>query len=127
MTVPVIFLPLSLFINPTMDVAVEKSWLISACLLLLAAAVSDSLLTGAVSFRQMLLHTIWISTTVAVLSLVLRESKGAYLLGMMFFLHALRSATALWRHGCGWWLWPAWLRDTGVALSIFLWLVFWPG
>jgi hypothetical protein len=127
LAVPVMFLPLSLLITPTIGVAAEKSWLIAACLLLLAAVVSDSVLAGAASLRQMLLHTIWISTTVAVVSLVLRESEGAYLLGTMFFLHALRSATSLWRHGSDWWLWPAWLRDTGMALSIFLWLALWPG
>jgi hypothetical protein len=127
LAVPVILLPLSLFIAPTMGAAVEKSWLIAACLLLLAAVVSDSLLTGVASFRQMLLHVIWISITVAVVSLVLRDSEGAYLLGMMFFLHALRSAASLWRHDSDWWLWPAWLRDMSMALSIFLWLVLWPG
>lgn len=121
------FLPLSLFIIPTIDGAVEKSWLIAACLLLLAAAVSDSLLAGVTSLRQMLLHVIWISITVAVVSLVLRGSEGAYLLGIMFFLHTLRSAASLWCHDSGWWLWPAWLRDTGMALCIFLWLAFWPG
>lgn len=126
LAVPVMFLPLSLLITPTMDVAVEKSWLIAACLLLLAAAVSDSVLAGVASFRQMLLHAIWISTTVAVVSLVLRESEGAYLLGMMFFLHALRSGTSLWRHSSDWWLWPAWLRDMSMALSIFIWLTLWP-
>jgi hypothetical protein len=126
LAVPVMFWPLSLFIAPAIDGAVERSWLIAACLLLFAAAVSDSVLAGVASFRQMLLHAIWISTTVAVVSLVLRESEGAYLLGMMFFLHALRSATSLWRHGSGWWLWPAWLRDMSMALSIFLWLALWP-
>jgi hypothetical protein len=126
LAVPVMFLPLSLLITPTMDVVVEKSWLIAACLLLLAAAVSDSVLAGVTSLRQMLLHTIWISIIVAVVSLALRESEGVYLLGMMFFLHALRSGISLWRHSSGWWLWPAWVRDMSMALSIFLWLVLWP-
>ncbi|MDT8375224.1 MAG: hypothetical protein RQ867_00645 [Mariprofundaceae bacterium] len=129
LAVPVVFWPLSLFVGTAPAVAgtIEKSWLIAACLLLLAAAISDSLLAGVASLRQMLLHTIWIFITVAVVSLVLRESEGAYLLGIMFSLHALRSAAPLWRHDSGWWLWPAWLRDTGMALSIFFWLALWPG
>ena len=128
LAVPVMIWPLPLSAGMISDVdgSVEKSWLIAISLLLLAAIITDSVIAGTTSLQQMLLHSIWIAITIAAVTLVLRESGTAYLLGVMFFLHTLRSASSLWRDSSGWWLWPAWLRDTGMALTIFLWLVFWP-
>ena len=128
LAIPVMLWPLPLFIGMTsvVDATIEKSWLIAVSALLVAATVADSIIAGASSLQQMLLHTTWVIITVAVISVALRESGGAYLLGMMFFLHSLRSAAGLWNHSSGWWLWPAWLRDAGVALAIFLWLALWP-
>ncbi len=128
LAIPVLVWPLTLLIGSASESGgiVEKNWLISASLLLLAVTVSDSVLSGARSLRQMLLHSVWIAITVAVISVVLREFAAAHLLGAMFFLHAMRSATALWLDGSGWWLWPAWIRDAVVAMAIFLWIILWP-
>ena len=128
-TVPIMFWPLPLYVGMTSVAAgtVEKIWLIAICALLLSAAVFDSIINGARSSLQMLGDALWVMISVAVISGVFRESAGAYLLGMMFFLHSLRSASGLWSHHSGWWLWPAWLRDTGMALAIFFWLALWSG
>ena len=122
LTIPVMFWPLPLFVGITsvVDGTIEKNWLIAASLLLFLATVADSVIAGASSLQQMLLHATWVIIAVAVILVALREFGGTYLLGMMFFMHSLRSATGLWNHSSGWWLWPAWLRDTGVALAIFL-------
>jgi len=128
LAIPVLVWPLALFIGSASESGgiVEKNWLISASLLLLAATVSDSVLASVTSLRQMLQHCVWIAITVAVISVVLRESAAVHLLGVMFFLHAMRSAIALWHDSSNWWLWPAWIRDVVVALSIFLWMFLWP-
>ncbi|MFC1545864.1 hypothetical protein ACFL4I_00415 [Pseudomonadota bacterium] len=128
-TIPIMFWPLPLFVGMTSAVVgtIEKIWLIAICALLLSAAVSDSVINGTRSPLQMLGDALWVMISVAVILGVFRASAGAYLLGMMFFLHSLRSASGLWSHNSGWWLWPAWLRDTGMALAIFFWLALWPG
>ncbi len=123
MAIPVLLWPFSLLVGlePSFGINIAENWAVSAAVMLLAATVADSIFSGAVSVRQVPDHIAWVVVTAAVIPVVLHASNSAYLLGMMFFIHSLRSSFALWHGADHWWLWPAWIRDSSMALVLFFW------
>ncbi|MDX8403148.1 MAG: hypothetical protein R8K54_01915 [Mariprofundaceae bacterium] len=128
LAIPVLLWPLSWVagLEPSFGTNVAENWLISATVMLLAVTVADSIFSGVASVRQALDHTAWVVVTAAVIPTVLHASNSAYLLGAMFFIHSLRSFFSLWHWVDQWWLWPAWIRDSSMAMLLLLWITLSP-
>jgi len=110
-------------LQPSFGVSVAKNWVVSASIMLLAATVADSILSMVVSSRKTWIHITWVAITAALIPGVLNAVNSAYLLALIFFIHALRSSWFLWQGEGDWWLWPAWIRDVSTAMVLLLWLV----
>lgn len=125
LAVPVFMWPLVLHrdIPQTFYPLVVENWMVASAVLLMAAVVADSVLAGAARLRNVLSASVWTIGAGMLVAYALRVETGAYLLAAAFAVHSLRSATALWRGEAGWWRWPAWARDAGVAVSLFGWLL----
>ena len=126
LALPVLLWPLAWLSGNWLETGTEiqRQWLAAAVCLLMAAVVADSILTGMRSNREVLYGTTWIIFTSLIAGLAFRTPFGITLIASLFGLHALRSGMQLWKGGQQWWLWPAWVRDTGAALILFGWLVF---
>lgn len=106
--------------NPAADIA--GHWRLAATALLLVAATGDSLLaTWTEGGRALIPAAAWMIGMGLWGPWAASRSGGHWLLGALFFIHALRPAIRLWRGGRDWWLWPAWGRDILAAGALFLW------
>lgn len=90
-------------------------------LLLIAVTVIDSMVAGVPTFRQAMPHAAWVIVMTVVAYRVIGYPNSIYLLGMLWFVHSLRSFPLLWMGYDGWWLWSAWGRDCAVAIILFAW------
>ncbi len=108
---------------PETGTGIQQRWLAAAICLLMAGVVADTMLSGMRSTRQILTGTVWIVLVSQIAGLALRTHAGVFLIAGLFGLHALRAAIPLWRNEQAWWLWPAWIRDTGTALMLFGWMI----
>ncbi len=123
---PVVAWPWMWFARAGLDAAADeaKVWLMSSAMLFVAAVVADSLLAWsrrAAEEWSPFHAAAWVLIGVLGASLALRWEQGAFAMGVLFFLHALRSALPLWRGAGAWWHWMAWGRDALAALSLFCW------
>jgi hypothetical protein len=106
--------------NPAADVG--GHWRLAATALLLVAAASDSLLAAqSEPGRALVPIAAWLVGMGLWAPWACSHTGGHWLLGVLFFMHALRPAARLWRGGSDWWLWPAWGRDMLAAMALFLW------
>jgi len=108
---------------PDTGSGIHHRWLAAAICLLMAGVVADTILSGMCSNRQILTGTVWIVLVSQVAGLAMHAPAGVFLIAGLFGLHALRAAIPLWRGEKAWWLWPAWVRDTGSALVLFSWMI----
>ncbi len=122
---PVTVWPWAWFARAGLEAAADavNAWLVAAALLLVAAVAVDSLLdfSRRAADAAALQAAAWVLAGALGASLALRWDWGAFAMGGMFFLHALRSALPLWRDAGAWWQWMAWGRDVLAALSLFYW------
>lgn len=98
-------------------------WMIAASSLLMSAVTADSMLAYRQRTSSMLATSIWVIGMGVWVSTALRMPSAPWLVALGFSLHALRSGWRLWFGRNDWWLWPAWVRDAGLATGIFLWLI----
>jgi len=126
LALPVLLWPLAWLSGNWLETGAEiqRRWLASAICLLMAAVVADSILSGMRSNREILNGTTWIIFTSLIAGLAFRTPFGIFLIACLFGLHALRSGIQIWKGKQQWWLWPAWIRDTGSALILFGWQAF---
>ncbi|MES0372127.1 MAG: hypothetical protein ABUK11_07580 [Mariprofundaceae bacterium] len=119
---PLLLWPLSfvVWLDSPSVLTVANNWPVSAALMLLVVTAVDSFLSGAKSVWQTIPHIAWVVVTIGVLSEVIYASNSGYLLGLMFFIHSFRSSSLLWQGDSSWWLWPAWIRDSTMAVLLFL-------
>ncbi|PIQ30024.1 MAG: hypothetical protein CO186_00920 [Zetaproteobacteria bacterium CG_4_9_14_3_um_filter_49_83] len=125
---PVFLWPLWLVIGftPEFGVDIVEYWLIASGIVLVSAAVADSVLTGTSSTFSSVGNGAWILLATSVFAYVLRHHESAWLLAAVFALHAGRSAYMIWQGKPCWWSWMAWSRDVLLALVMFVWLSLWP-
>ena len=126
LALPVLLWPLAWLSGNWLETGAEiqRRWLAAAVCLLMAAVVADSILSGMRNNREILSGTTWIIFTSLIAGLAFRTPFGLSLIASLFGLHALRSGVSIWKGKQQWWLWPAWVRDTGTALILFGWLAF---
>jgi hypothetical protein len=106
--------------NPAADIA--GHWRLAATALLLVAVASDSLLAAHANRSDSLVPVAaWLVGMGLWGPWACSRAGGHWLLGVLFFIHALRPAHRLWRGATDWWLWPAWGRDVLAATALFLW------
>ena len=126
--IPVLIWPLqeinSGHLNPAAILFDHPVWLISASALLLCAVTADSILYHQPDSIWPFYATAWILVSSMAASMALRIDSGAFVLGGMFALHAMRSGLRLWSNQQQWWLWAACLRDALAALILFGWILF---
>lgn len=94
-------------------------WSVYIGILIIMISVIDSFVEGVVSSRIMLSHAAWVIAMSFTVFKSYNHANSMYLLGVLWFVHALRSFPALWTGASGWWLWPAWIRDCAVPVVIF--------
>lgn len=99
----------------------EEQWPIFIGALIIIVTISDSVAAGASSTKVWLSHSGWVAAMTWVVFKVVEFPNAVFLLAVLWFIHAMRSLPALWLGERGWWLWPAWIRDSAVALMLFLW------
>ena len=123
--IPVLVWPLQALNSSGLDPAVDYHtiWLVTASALFLCAVTADSILYHQPGTFWPFFATAWIVLSSMGVSLALRIESGAFLLAMMFTLHATRAGFRLWRDHEHWWLWPACLRDTAAAMAMFGWII----
>lgn len=107
--------------EPSWHISYSRYWNVFAAVLLIAVATADSIISGIPSVRQMLLNMIWIVALLAIVTKVVQAPNGAYVLGILYFIHSWRAFPLLWcGDGRSWWLWTAWIRDCIMAILLFL-------
>lgn len=121
---PVILWPLVYQSTPFLEGYFYFGWVMAAGSLLLIAVMADSIFSGMASMRSAIIMLLWVVCVVLVATAALNLWNGIYLIGVMWFLHSLRSCIALWFERGGWWSWSAWIRDCLTSLSLFLWQPF---
>lgn len=123
LALPLILWPFLLIVPLEVPFAITivENWAASAAVMLLTVTVIDSIFSCTKSLEQLITSIAWVVVTAVVLYKVLYASNSAYLLGLMFFVHSLRSSSLLWQGESYWWLWPAWLRDNSMALLLIFW------
>lgn len=128
LAIPLLLWPLSLVVQleSSFAVTIANNWAVSVAVMLLAVTVIDSFFSGAKSSGQLLAHVAWVVVTTAVLSKIIYASNSAYLLGLMFFTHSFRSSSLLWQGEINGWLWPAWIRDSSMAMLLLFWATLFP-
>jgi len=110
----------SLALNPGVNIG--GHWRVaSAAMLLVAVAVDSMLVVNADKPNSLLPLTAWLIGMGLWAAWACNEAAGYLILGALFFIHSLRSATRLWKGTSDWWLWPAWGRDILACLALFLW------
>ena len=114
--------------TPALGVSIEQNWLIAACCLLISAIVADSILSYKQQLSQVLASAIWIMAASSTASLAIRNPDMAWFIAALFALRSILNLPHLWRAGrkYQWWRWTAWWRDSSAALTMFLWLHYWP-
>ncbi|MDQ6968358.1 MAG: hypothetical protein Q9M14_06735 [Mariprofundaceae bacterium] len=132
LTIPVFLWPAFLLFGftPAFGISIEENWLISACCLLMAVVVADSIL----SYRHHISHAIgsaiWIIVASSIIPLTIRNPDMIWFIAALFALRSLYVFQSLWHHSKPepqqWWRWTAWWRDSSTALVMFLWLNYWP-
>jgi hypothetical protein len=109
-----------LALNPGANIA--GHWRVaSAAVLLIAVAVDSMLVVNADRPRSLIPLVAWLIGMGLWGAWACNEATGYLILGSLFFIHSLRSATRLWQGTSDWWLWPAWSRDILACLALFLW------
>ena len=131
LAMPVFLWPVFLLLGftPAFGITIEQNWLISASCLLMAVVVADSILSYRNHMSNVVSSAIWIIVASSVVSLTVRNPDMVWLIAALFALRPLHILHALWHakaESLQWWHWIAWWRDTGTALTMFLWLNYWP-
>lgn len=109
-----------MILNPDADII--SHWRIAAAALLLIATAVDSMLSVHADRPKSLIPlAAWLIGMGLWAAWACNQADGHLMLGLLFFIHASRSARRLWHGSSDWWLWPAWIRDTLACLAIFLW------
>ncbi len=122
--IPVLLLPVPILIfqNPMLNEFILPKWSVSITLLLMTSAVMDSFLHHFNQQEKVLSAILWVS----LLSLFILQNLGnAWFLALLFIFHSMRSTFILFKNSVADTkpILP-WLRDSSVALVIFLWLHF---
>jgi len=115
---PIAFL---LGMEPVSDVNLIQIWPFYTAVILVLITIIDSMVSGMPSIGQGISHLAWVVVMIVVAFKVQIFPNSIYLLASLWFIHSLRSMPCLWQGMEGWWLWPAWVRDCGIALVLFLW------
>ncbi len=124
--VPVLLWPLPtlIFQNPMLYDIFIPTWLTCIVIQLLVAVAMDSMLYQISSFKQAIDATLWVSLMAMFSISTLQKDESAWVFGILFLVHSLRSASKLMQTGqtqTSWWLWLAWGRDITSAIIILLW------
>jgi len=129
---PVFIWPCFLVLDftPAFGVSIEQNWLISACCLLLASIVSDSILGYKNRLRDALNLALSVMIATSVISFAIRNPDSSWLIACLFGLRSLQAAYTLafqkTTNDLPWWVWMAWWRDSSTAITMLLWIAFWP-
>lgn len=118
-------LPTLIFNNPMLHDIFIPTWFICIIIQLLVAVGMDSMLYQVSSFKQALDTTLWVALMAMLSVSTLQKDESAWIFGILFLIHSLRSASKLIqaeKHPSSWWLWLAWGRDITTAFTFFVWL-----
>ena len=119
---PVVLWPIADIIGFQLSEAslVGSGWFLYTVVVIVVVSLGDSLLSSTLTVLE---RIFWVLCIVAAMAFEMFFYGSIYLLGSMFSFHSIRSAALLWRGDEGWWLWPAWIRDGGVAILLYVWLI----
>lgn len=108
-------------VGPLAGLSLGEYWLPYIAVMLITVSVIDSVVSGVPSVSQAISHIAWVSMMALISFRAMEHLNGIYLLAMLWAVHSLRSLPSLWLGEHRWWLWPSWMRDTGIALMLFVW------
>jgi len=117
-------LPTVIFNNPMLHDIFIPTWLTCIVIQLLVATSMDSMLYPISNFKQAIDATLWVALMAMLSVSTLQKDESAWMFGVLFLAHSLRSAAKLIQAGKqqeAWWLWLAWGRDITTAIVIFIW------
>ena len=117
-------LPTLIFQNPMLYDIFIPTWLTCIVIQLLVAVAMDSMLYKITSFKQAIDATLWVSLMTMFSISTLQKHESAWVFGVLFLVHSLRSASKLihsQHQQTSWWLWLAWGRDITSAVIILVW------
>jgi hypothetical protein len=103
----------------TQSAIVGHKWFLYTAVVIVIVVITDSILSVE---RTILERLLWVVAIVGGMAYEMFVSGSFYVMGSMFAFHSMRSAALLWRGTDDWWLWPAWIRDSGTAIVLYLWL-----
>ena len=131
LAIPAFLWPVFLLLGftPAFGISIEQNWLVSACGLLMAVVVADSILSYRQHTSHIVISAIWIIVASSIISLAIRNPDMIWCIAVLFALRPVLVFHSLWQakpESLHWWHWIAWCRDSGTALVMFLWLHYWP-
>lgn len=101
-------------------VYIGRYWFVLAVITATVFALLDSILSTVSPAWERFFWVAVMSGGAIWVSLVRAD---VYLIALLFFFHAVRSAGHLWTGVKDWWMWPAWVRDCVVAMTLFICLM----